>query len=163
MSNILYLAEERLGMLLFGSTVGLVLLGAAGRTAGTPMTWAVDLAQALFAWACVFGADIALKNRGHIVIDIAVRPLPKHIQTLLSYTWQIVIAVFLGILIWLGFQLTLINTQRELGDLGVSYAWVTASIPVGSALMLVSTLTRLFRFISGREATTIQGHDGEAL
>lgn len=163
MSKFLYLAEERLGMLLFGSTVALVLLGAIGRTAGTPMTWAVDLAQALFAWACVFGADVALKNKGHIVIDIAVRPLPKPIQTILSYAWQIVIAVFLGLLIWLGIKLTLINTQRALGDLGVSYAWVTASIPVGSALMLISTLSRLSQFICGKEPTTIEGHDGDAL
>lgn len=163
MSNILYKTEEWLAMLLFAATVIMVLVGAVGRTSGMPQTWSIDLAQALFAWCCVLGADIALKKRGHIVIDIAVRPMPAALQTFLSYLWYIVIAAFLGLLVYLGTKLTLINTQRELGDLGVSYGWVTASIPAGSALMLISCLNRLKNFITGKEATTIQGHDGEAL
>jgi TRAP-type C4-dicarboxylate transport system permease small subunit len=163
MAKFLYVVEERLAMLLFAAVVILVLVGAVGRTSGAPQTWSIDLAQALFAWCCMFGADIALKNRGHIVIDIAVARLPKGIQTFLSYLWYVVIAVFLGLLAYLGTKLTLINTQRELGDLGVSYGWVTASIPAGAALMLISTLTRLINFITGKEATSIQGHDGDAL
>jgi TRAP-type C4-dicarboxylate transport system permease small subunit len=163
MQKLLYLIEERIAMAFFAATVTLVLVGAIGRTAGTPVTWAVELAQALFAWSCVLGADIALKNKGHIVIDIAVRKLPGPLQTVLSYLWQIAIAVFLCLLIWLGIKLTRINTQRVLGDLQISYAWVTASIPAGAALMLVSTVTRFFDYLGGKEATTIQGRDGEAL
>lgn len=163
MSKTLYVIEEWLAMLLFAAVVVLVLVGAVGRTAGVPQTWSVDLAQALFAWCCMFGADIALKNGSHIVIDIAVRPMPKPVQTVLSYLWQIVIALFLCLLVYLGTKLTLVNTQRELGDLGVSYAWVTASIPAGALLMLISTATRLLNFMSGKEATAIHGHDGDAL
>ena len=163
MSKFLYLIEEKIAMSFFAVTVSLVLLGAIGRTAGHPLTWAVDLAQALFAWSCVLGADIALKNKGHIVIDIAVRRLPPPIQTFLSYLWQFAIAAFLGLLVWLGIKLTAMNTERVLGDLDVSYAWVTASIPVGAALMLVTTLARLKNFLSGKENTCIQGRDGEAL
>ena len=89
--------------------------------------------------------------------------MPAALQTFLSYLWYVIIAAFLGLLVYLGTKLTLINTQRELGDLGVSYGWVTASIPTGAALMLISCLTRLKNFITGKEATTIQGRDGEAL
>ena len=163
MQKFLYLLEERLAMALFAATVALVLLGAVGRSAGTPVTWAIDLAQGLFAWTCMLGADIALKNKGHIVIDIAVRPLPKSIQTALFYLWQVAISIFLGILVWLGIKLTSVNTQRLLGDLSISYAWVTAAIPAGSALMLITTLTRLYNCLNGLEATGIQGRDGEAL
>jgi TRAP-type C4-dicarboxylate transport system permease small subunit len=163
MNRLLYVIEERVAMAFFAVTVGLVFLGAVSRTAGTPLTWAVELAQALFAWTCVLGADIAMKNKGHIVIDIAVRPMPQGLQTFFSYLWQIAIALFLGLLVWLGIKLTMINTQRVLGDLTISYAWITASIPTGAALMLISTITRLFNFISGKEATSLQGHDGEAL
>ena len=163
MSKFLYKIEEAVAMFLFALTVLMVLVGAVGRTAGVPQTWSIDLAQAIFAWCCVLGADIALKNRGHIIIDIAVRPMPAALQTFLSYLWYVIIAAFLGLLVYLGTKLTLINTQRELGDLGVSYGWVTASIPTGAALMLISCLTRLKNFITGKEATTIHGRDGEAL
>jgi TRAP-type C4-dicarboxylate transport system permease small subunit len=163
MYKLLYVIEERIAMTLFAVTVALVLLGAVSRTAGTPLTWAVELAQALFAWTCVLGADIALKNKAHIVIDIAVRPMPQKLQTFLSYLWQIAIALFLALLVWLGVRLTMINTQRVLGDLTISYAWVTASIPAGAALMLISTIARLLGFISGKEASSIEGHDGDAI
>jgi TRAP-type C4-dicarboxylate transport system permease small subunit len=163
MRKLLYSIEEFLAVVLFAGTVVLVLVGAVGRTAGAPQIWSVDLAQAFFAWACVFGADLAMKNRGHIVIDLFVRIVPPAGQTLLNYLWQVVIAVFLGLLVYLGTKLTLINTQRELGDIGVSYAWVTASVPCGAALMLVTTLIRLSDFVAGREATTIEGKDGDAL
>jgi len=163
MRKAIYAIEETLAMVLFAGTVLLVFVGAVGRTAGAPQIWSVDLAQALFAWSCMFGADIALKNRGHIVIDILVRTIPTAGQAVLSHLWQIVIAVFLGVLVYLGVKLTLVNTQRVIGDIGISYAWVTASIPAGAALMLVTTLTRIADMIRGREPTTIQGQDGEAL
>ena len=91
MSKFLYKIEEAVAMFLFALTVLMVLVGAVGRTAGVPQTWSIDLAQAIFAWCCVLGADIALKNRGHIIIDIAVRPMPAALQTFLSYLWYIII------------------------------------------------------------------------
>lgn len=163
MLKFLYRTEERIAMAFFAVTVTFVLCGAIGRTSGHPIIWAVDLAQALFAWTCVLGADIALKNKGHIIIDIVVRTLPGKIQTFLSYCWYIAIAIFLGMLIWLGYKLTIVNTQRLMGDTNISYAWVTASIPVGAALMLITTLNRLYNFVTGNEPTSIQGKDGEAL
>lgn len=163
MGKILYAAEEKLAMLLFAAVVIMVLVGAIGRTAGVPQTWSIDLAQAAFAWSCVLGADIAWKNRGHIIIDILVTKLPTWLQTTLSFAWHIAIAIFLGLLVWLGTKLTLVNTQRELGDLGVSYAWVTASIPVGSLLMLITTLMHLAEFFRNRASIRLQGRDGEAL
>ena len=162
MAKILYEAEEKLAMLLFSAVVIMVLVGAIGRTAGIPQTWSIDLAQATFAWCCVLGADITWKHHGHIVIDIVVEKLPDWLQTALSFIWHLAIAVFLGLLVWLGTKLTLINTQRELGDLGVSYAWVTASIPVGALLMLLTTLTHLSGFFRTRALTRPYGHDGEA-
>lgn len=163
MSKFLHVLEEYLAMTLFAATVILVLFGAIGRSTGSPQTWSVDMAQVLFAWCCMFGADIALKKGSHIVIDIAVVRMPKVIQVSLSYLWNVVIVIFLGLLVYLGYQLTVVNMQREIGDLGVSYAWVNASVPVGASLMLITTLLRLTNFVTGKELPSIHGHDGDAL
>ena len=156
-------AEEVLGTLLFAAMALLVFVGALGRTFGTPLIWAIDLAQLFFAWAAVLGADIALKRNQHIEIDILVRRFPGNARRLLAIAWLVAMAAFLAALVWLGTGLTLLNLERELGDAGISYGWVTAAIPVGAVLMLVTVVRRLIRGLAGREALSLEGRDGTVL
>ena len=156
-------AEEVLGTLLFAAMALLVFVGALGRTFGTPLIWAIDLAQLFFAWAAVLGADIALKRNQHIEIDILVRRFPGSTRRLLAIAWLVAMAAFLAALVWLGTGLTLLNLERELGDAGISYGWVTAAIPVGAILMLVTVVRRLIRGLAGREALSLEGRDGTVL
>ncbi|MGX9966800.1 TRAP transporter small permease [Roseomonas sp. F4] len=156
-------AEETVGIVLFAGVCLLVLLGAVTRTLGVPLIWAVDAAQLLFAWTAVLGADVALKRWQHIEIDILVRAFPASVRRLLAYAWLVLIAAFLAALVWLGTELTLLNLERELGDTPLSYGWVTAAIPVGAALMLLTTVVRLLRGLMGRQAITTGGVDGMVL
>ena len=155
--------EETIGVLLFALVAILILVGAIGRTIGSPVIWAIDFAQLLFAWAAVLGADIALKRNQHIEIDILVRRFPSAARQALGVVWLVLISAFLVMLIWLGTNLTLLNLERELGDVGISYGWVTAAIPVGALLLLVTVIHRLLRIFSGQESETLQGHDGTVL
>ena len=159
----LVLLEERLAMAFFAGTSIFVLIGAITRTAGSPVIWAVDLAQLCFAWACVLGADLALKKNAHIEIDIVVRYFSSATRRLIAIAWLFVIAAFLAMLVWYGTQLTLMNTERVLGDVGISYSWVTGAIPTGCALMLATTLKRLYRGMTGRERLSLEGHDGTVI
>ena len=163
MTNIFFKLEERIAMAFFAATSIFVLIGAATRTAGVPVIWAVDLAQLSFAWACVLGADLALKKNTHIEIDILTRKFPRSVRKVLAIIWLIAIAFFLCFLVWYGSKLTLQNMERVLGDVGISYSWVTACIPVGSFLMLVTAVTRLWRGLTGREVLSLEGHDGTAI
>jgi TRAP-type C4-dicarboxylate transport system permease small subunit len=155
--------EELAATLFFAATAALVFAGAVGRSIGSPLIWSVDLAQLTFVWAAVLGADIALKRNQHIEIDILIRRFPQGVRRLLAIAWLVLIAAFLGALVWLGTQLTLLNLERELGDVGISYGWVTAAIPVGAFLMLITVLVRLVRGLMGRETLSLEGHDGTVL
>jgi len=159
----LVLLEERLAMAFFAGTSIFVLIGAITRTAGSPVIWAVDLAQLCFAWACILGADLALKKNAHIEIDIVIRNFSVTARRYLAIIWLIAIAAFLAMLTWYGTQLTLMNTERVLGDVGISYSWVTGAIPTGCALMLATTLKRLYRGMTGRERLSLEGHDGTVI
>lgn len=150
-------------MAFFAATSFFVFIGAATRTAGSPVIWAVDLAQLCFAWACVLGADLALKKNIHIEIDILIRHFSRRARKFLAIVWLILIAVFLAFLVWFGTELTLQNVERVLGDVGISYSWVTGCIPVGALLMLMTTVTRLWRGLTGREVLSLEGHDGTAI
>jgi TRAP-type C4-dicarboxylate transport system permease small subunit len=156
-------AEETLGVVLFAGVCLLVLLGALTRTVGTPLVWAVDVAQLLFAWTAVLGADVALKRWQHIEIDILVRLFPAALRHVLGLAWLLVIAAFLAALVWLGAELTLLNLERELGDTPLSYGLVTAAVPVGAALMLITTVVQLARAVSGRQTVELEGKDATVL
>ncbi len=155
--------EVTIAKLFFAATVLFVLIGAVTRAVGHPAIWSIDLGQATFVWASVLGADIALRRNAHIEIDMIVRRLPWTWRRALAVAWLILIALFLATLVHYGTQLTLLNVERPMGDAGLSYAWVTAALPVGAALMLATTLTRLWRGLTGRERLTLEGRDGTVL
>ena len=124
----------------------LVFVAAITRAFGAPVIWAIDIAMLLFIWCAFFGADKALRNRQHIIIDIVVRYFPQRIQRVLLITHWLVIVAFLAALVVLGTQLTLLNVQRPMGDTDISYAWVTSAVPVGALLMLITAATQLVGF-----------------
>ena len=155
--------EERLAMAFFALTSIFVFVGAVARVVGHPLIWSVELAQLSFAWSCVLGADVALKKNIHIEIDILVRFFPRAVRQALAFTWQIAIACFLAVLMYYGIEMTLLNTERELGVLPISYSWVTGAIPVGAGLMLITVLIRLCRVVTGREVLSLEGQDGTAI
>lgn len=163
MADQLFKLEERVAMAFFAGTSIFVLIGAVTRTVGSPVIWAVDLAQLSFAWACVLGADLAMKKKAHIEIDILARHFPARVQRALAVLWLVAIAAFLAMLTWYGTTLTLLNMERVLGDVGISYSWVTAAIPAGCLLMLCTTLARLWRGLTGREALILEGRDGTVI
>ena len=155
--------EEGLAMAFFALTAALVFIGALMRTIGMPLIWAIDIAQASFAWACVLGADIALKRNAHIEIDVLVRLFSREARRILATLWLIVIAVSLAMLVYLGTSLTLLNLERPLGDVGISYGFVTSAIPVGALLMLSTVLRRLWLGLTGKETLSLEGRDGTVL
>jgi TRAP-type transport system small permease protein len=155
--------EERLGMVLFAVTAALVFVGALTRSLGAPLIWAIDIAQAAFVWACVLGADIALRHDAHIEIDILVRRFPQRVRRGLAAAWLVAMAAFLACLVWYGVQLAAMNVERPMGDTGFSYAWVTAAIPAGALLMLATALRKLWRGVTGVEPFALEGRDGTVL
>ncbi len=155
--------EEGLAMAFFAITASLVFVGAASRTIGYPIIWAIDIGQASFAWACVLGADIALRRNVHIEIDILIRAFPRTVRRALAVLWLLAIIAFLSCILYLGAGLTLLNLERPLGDSGLSYGLVTSAIPVGAFLMLTTALRRLWRGLRGQETLSLEGHDGTVL
>ncbi len=155
--------EESLAMAFLAITTVLVFVGAIARTIGHPLIWAIDIAQLSFVWACVLGADIALKRNVHIEIDILVRTFSRGVRRVLAIAFLIMISAFLATLVYLGVQLTLLNLERPLGDVGISYGFVTSAIPVGALLMLGTALRRLYRGLTGQEALSLEGRDGTVL
>jgi TRAP-type transport system small permease protein len=144
--NALARGEDLVARAFLAGCSALVFVAAVSRAFGAPVLWAIDIAMLLFIWCAFLGADAALRARQHIIIDIVVRLFPHRLQRALLIAHWTVIVAFLLTLVVLGTQLTLLNVQRPMGDTDISYAYVTAAVPVGSLLMAITAAAQLALF-----------------
>ena len=114
---------------------GLVFVAAIMRFYGYPLVWSVDMAQLLFIWLCFLGASRAMREKSHLGMEVMVKYLGYRPQFWLEQVCSAIVLAFLGILVVEGVKLTLLNSERTFGDSTLSYAWVTAAVPVGCFIL----------------------------
>ncbi|SFE62357.1 TRAP transporter small permease [Roseivivax sediminis] len=136
-------AEFAVGATILAVITGLVFVAAVMRFFGQPLIWSVDMAQLLFIWLCFIGATRALRERAHLGVDLLIRFLPFAARRWVETVIALATLVFLGILAWQGYGLTMMNLERQFGDSGLSYAWVTIAVPVGCVLLSVAIVRNL--------------------
>lgn len=135
--------EFAIAALILGTIVVLVFSAAIMRFFGYPLIWSVDMAQLLFIWLCFFGAARAMREKGHLGIDLLIRWLNPRQRLVLEYAISVIILIFLGFLMVEGYRLTVMNSQRLFGDSGLSYAWVTSAVPVGCLMIAIALIRNM--------------------
>lgn len=139
--------EQQIAMVLLAAITVLVFVSALTRTFGYPINWAQDAALIMFAWLAFLGGDIALHSTGLIGIDLIVRRFPKAVQKGIDILFKVIMLIFLLVLVVYGYQYVLTGYKRLITTLNMSYAFVTASVPVGAALMIISVTINLVKSI----------------
>lgn len=130
----------------------LVFVSALSRRLGKPMSWAVDVSTFLFAWSVFLGADAALRRDMLVSVDLFVDRLPEKVQKYINILNHIIIAIFLGLMVYYGAKLSVSTYSRKFAGLpNLSYSWVTISVPIGCALMLSTILLKLKKIFSDKE------------
>jgi TRAP-type transport system small permease protein len=131
----------------------LIFLGGVMRMLGHPINWSTDVATALFAWACFLCADIAWRKNSMMAIEVFTNRLPDKLQTALRMVNYALITAFLFYLLVMGAYLSWISRVRSFqGIPEVSYSWVTMSLPVGAALLIVTTALKVRGELRGERA-----------
>ena len=135
--------------------VVLIFLGGVLRMLGHPINWSGDFATAFFAWACFLAADIAWRNNSLMAIEMVMERLAPRAQTILRLVNYTLISVFLLYLMIMGVYLSWISRVRSFqGIPEISYSWVTMSLPVGAALLLITTLLKVRACLRGEHQAT---------
>jgi len=126
----------------------LVFAAAVGRYLYYPLNWAMDAATFLFAWTVFLGADAAMRLDRLFCIEVITKKLPQKTQLYLKCLNYVIIIVFLvgmiGYGLWLSYTTRLRTFQ---GIPGFSYTWVTLSVPIGCALMLITAALKVKTFM----------------
>lgn len=122
----------------------LIFSGGVARMLGHPLNWTTDFATCLFAWACFLCADIAWRRGSLMSIELLTSRLPPGMQTLCRHINYAVISGFLVYVVVAGIWLSWISRARSFqGIPEISYSWVTASLPVGALLLLLTTFLKV--------------------
>jgi TRAP-type transport system small permease protein len=122
----------------------LIFLGGVMRMLGHPLNWSGDAATCLFAWACFLCADIAWRRNSLMSIDLVTDRLPERLRRLCAYCNYAIIVAFLVYAIIGGLYLSWVSRARSFqGIPEISYSWITLSMPVGAALLLITALVKL--------------------
>jgi TRAP-type transport system small permease protein len=146
-------AEAWIASVFLIAMVILIFLGGVMRMLGYPINWSTDIATALFAWACFLCADIAWRKNSMMAIEVFTDRLPDGLQTVLRMVNYVLISGFLCYLAVMGVYLSWISRVRSFqGIPEVSYSWVTMSLPVGAALLLVTTALKIRGEFRGERA-----------
>lgn len=150
MSRLMARFELYTAKFLLAVIVVLVFAAAIGRSFGYPLIWSVDVAQLLFVWVCFLGANRALRLKTHIGVDLFMRRLPMALRHWIELALALLTLAFLVALMISGGRLTLLNWQRVYGDSGISYAWVTAAVPIGAAMLAITLVGHIVGALRGR-------------
>ena len=147
----LSLIELALCVALLAGITGLVFVAAIMRFFGHPLTWSVDMAQLLFIWLCMLGACRAMREKSHLGMEVLVKYLRYTPRLWVELFCSVLTLIFLAILVVKGVELAWLNRQRTFGDSSISYAWVTAAVPVGCALLGISLIYNMVMAWRGRD------------
>lgn len=141
-------AEELVAGVLLTLVLIVIAAAATARSVGYPLRWGMDMATFLFGWFCFLSADTAMRNDRHVSVRVLVDKLPKKTQSYISLVNHLIILVFLAYLVGYGAWLSYNTRFRAFqGIPGFSYMWATLSVPVGSLLLLSTTIGKIRRII----------------
>lgn len=148
---------ERLQIVLAGTflvlMVVMIFTGGVARMMRMPLNMTIDLATCFFAWATFLSADIAWRRDRLVAITILPDRLPRRVAFWLGMVNFAIILAILAYGVHAGATLAWTSRARSFqGIPGISYSWVTAALPVGAALMFVTTIGKIRRHWRGRPA-----------
>nr|WP_251041058.1 MULTISPECIES: TRAP transporter small permease subunit [unclassified Halomonas] len=143
--------EEFVSRLLLSIVVLLVFFTAVGRWAGLPVAWSVNIAQLLFVWIIFLGSNQALRNNKHIGVDIFSNLLPRRLQVLNEIFVLILMSAFLLLSVVYGVKLSIDNSTRVISNTPISYSFITMAVPVGSFLMFLTVIGKIYSIVFGCE------------
>ncbi len=140
--------EMRIAQSALGILSLLVFAAAVGRFLYYPLNWAMDAATFLFAWTVFLGADAAMRLDRLFCIEVITSKLPQKAHLYLKCINYMIIVTFLVGMIGYGSWLSYTTRLRTFqGIPGFSYTWVTLSVPIGCALMLITAILKIKTFV----------------
>jgi len=93
-------------------------------------------ARFLLVWFFMIGSSLALRQGGHVALDILSKKLPPVPGAIVYFIAQALTLTFLLQLLWGGYVALNAALPQVEGSLGISMAWAMAAFPTGFLLLI---------------------------
>lgn len=103
-----------------------------------PMVYGEQLACYLMIWMSMVAASLALRQGGHMALDIVQKKVPEKVRLVLVIITHLCVMFFLMIMTIYGFKhCWTVRLQRSPVVFNISMAWPYLAIPVGGVFMII--------------------------
>lgn len=111
--------------------------------ASSPLPWSEEAARYLMVWLVFLGAPAALRTGQHVGVTIFRDMSPRLLRLILTVVGEVIVLTLLAYVVYHGYQVTVRNLMQSSPALRIPIGWVTAAVPIGSALMMIEIVKSL--------------------
>jgi len=115
--------------------------------------WAEEVSQYLMVWVAFLGAGLALRQGRHVAIEILQDRLPSRARRMTRHLVALLLILFMGILIVLGFQFARFAWDQETPVLNIPLGIPYLAVPIGALLLLIHLFFLYRAYIDGHYDT----------
>ncbi|WP_249872587.1 TRAP transporter small permease [Oceanobacillus saliphilus] len=112
---------------------------------GSAPAWSEEVSRLLFVWVSFLGIAYGFREKLHIGVGLVIGKLPKKVQTIFDYFAKILVIGFGFLLIYYGWQFTMLTSTSTMPATGMPSSVLYASIPVSGFFVLLNGVELLFR------------------
>jgi TRAP-type transport system small permease protein len=106
-----------------------------------------ELGRYLMIWVAMLSVSLVAADEGHMRITLLSDSVPPTVASVLDILADLLVIAFLAVFVYLSVRI-LPNMQRQgTVTLGISMAWIYASMPIGGALTILVVASRCTRRI----------------
>jgi len=110
-----------------------------------PLSWTEELARSCLIYLTFIGSSLAIRVKGHFVLEILVMRLPGKLRLVWELILMGIILFFLGVLLVYGtLMLPMLSLQMS-ASLQIPMSYIYLAIPIGSSFMFFHVFLMICR------------------
>lgn len=102
-----------------------------------PLPWPEELSRFALVWMTFVGSALAMKRKGHVLVDFFVAFLPGRARLAMALLVNLSLLAFLALFFWLSAQIVQKMWVGVSPALSIRMGYVYLALPLASALMFV--------------------------
>lgn len=116
-----------------------------------PLVWTEELSRLSMIWMVFLGAALAIRRRGHFVVEFVVQLLPAGPRRLVRAAIFLCLLVVSGVFLVQGTLFARMGLDVVSPTMDVRMIWSYSAVPAGGLFMGLYSLERLLAVLQGQE------------
>jgi TRAP-type C4-dicarboxylate transport system permease small subunit len=138
----IYKISEWVGIILLFSIFIIMITGVISRYClGWSLPWPDEVSTFLFTWVCLIGANLGLKDHGHLGVTLLIGYLPSSIGNWVIFITDCLIGFFSGFLFIYGWKNAIFfGGGLKTPFLNIPYTYLYLSVSVGGLFLTIQAI-----------------------